>query len=248
MTVQSADEVTPHARPEIRVVPGVGQFTVPDEHAELVELLYQATRDATAISILSDWLRDRDDERADLVGDLAAQGVIPDFIPPEGDEIPLAAGREWCAVRRANGVRGRVYPGTRLAAAIRATTGRDDVGGRDISPYRFAYRISADHQDQSKICSALDCCRGRFLFPLFGSTRTSTIALRSLRGTCGAEKIVRLLVGSVTPAVGARWLLELRGNNPARFQSLTRHRFMRFVLERPEYAKIGAEVAGSSAG
>lgn len=143
-------------------------MTVPDDHAELVELLYQATRNATAIGVLSDWLRDRGDDRADLVADLATPGVVPDFVPRAGEEVPLAAGRAWCAVRRVNGVRGWVYPGTRLAAAIRTVTGRDDARGWDESPYRFAYRIPANQQSEEKIRSALHCCRGRFLFPLFG--------------------------------------------------------------------------------
>lgn len=175
MAVRHTD--APHGRPEIRVVPGVGRFTVPDDHVELVELLYQAHRDAGVIGVISDWLRDHDDERADLATDLAVPGVLPDVAPAEGDEMPLAAGREWCAVRRINGVRARVYPGTRLAAAIRATTGQDDVGGWDVSPYRFAYRISADGRTPAKLRSALDCCRGRFLFPLFGLNRESMIAL-----------------------------------------------------------------------
>jgi hypothetical protein len=233
----------PPARLEIRVVPGVGRLTIPDDHAELVELLYQAHRDAAAIGILSDWLRDRDDERADLVADLAAPGAIPDFAPSVGDELPLAAGRDWCSVRRANGVRGRVYPGTRLAAAIRATTCQDDVGGWDNSPYRFSHRISADLQDQGRIRSALDCCRGRFLLPLFGLNRESVIALRSLRVSRGVERIPYLLMVSVAPAAGARWLRDLLSNNPVRFRAIMQHRLMRHVLERPEYAKI-ADLAG----
>jgi hypothetical protein len=188
-----------------REVPGVGRLTVPDDHPVLVELLYRAVQDAGIIGILSDWLRDRDDDRADLVADLAARGVIPEFTPARDEVVPLVAGGGWGAVRRPNGVRGLVYPGTHLAAAIRAAAGEEGAGGWDRSPFRFEHRIPPRGLTRERIRSALDCCRGRFLFAAFGTRRPGVIALRTLfRG--GGVKRVPYLLSVVAPAVGARWL------------------------------------------
>ncbi len=222
-----------------RGVMGLGRFTVPDDHPELVEFLYQATRSfGSAVPVFADWLRDRDDGRADLVADLTAPGVVPDFAPGPGDEIPLAAGREWGAVRRANGVRGRVYPGTELAAAIRAATGVPDVGGWDESPYRFGHRLSADRQTPARLGSALDCCRGRFLFPLFGLNRQRVIALHSLRASRGVADVPYLLSFLVAPAVGARWLREVKSSDPVRFRALVKDDLMSYVLTKPAFAEF----------
>ncbi len=228
-----------------RVVPAVGQFSVPDDHPDLVEFLYQATSNfGGAVPVFADWLRDWDDARADLAADLTAPGVVPDFVPGPGEEIPLAAGREWCAVRRANGVRGRVYPGTKLAAAIRVATGVEDVGGWDESPYRFAHRISAYKQTPAKLRSALDCCRGRFLFPLFGLNRPQVIALRSLRASRGVAGVSRHLCYLIPPAVGARWLREVKSTDPARFRALMKEAQMPHVLTKTAYAEFVGAAGG----
>ncbi|WP_439627008.1 hypothetical protein [Gemmata sp.] len=132
-----------------------------------------------------------------------------------------------------------------MAAAIRSVTGQDDEWGWDLSPYRLAYRISAKRQSKEKIRSALDCCRGRFLFPLFGLDRWKAIALRSLRASRTVQKVPLYLYCAVAPPVGARWLRELMCCDADRFRAIMRHDFMPYVLKKPEYAEFAAVVDGA---
>jgi hypothetical protein len=229
--------------PAVREVPGVGRLTVPDDHPDLVAFLYGTTRDAGVIGIFSDFLRDRDDGRADLVADLATPGMIPDCTPGRDEAIPLVPGRDWYAVRRPNGVRGRVYPGTRLAGAILAATGEEDAGGWDGSPYRFEHRISRERQSPARVRAALDCCRGRFLFRLFGTCRLGVIALRSLH-TRGGVADVQYTLRRVNPAAGARWLRDLMDRDPRRFRAILADELMPRLLRKPEYAAVAAEAGG----
>lgn len=226
-----------------RVVPGVGRSAVAADEPALVELMYQATQNAAAIGVLADWLRDRDDDRADLVADLATPGVVPAGDVGPDDVVPLVAGREWGAVRRAAGVRGRVYPGTALAAAIEDSSGAD-TGDWDDSPHRFEHRLPRERRTPAGARTSLDCCRCRFLFAAFGTCRLQVMNLRNLRNYTGVARVSRLLRW-VPKTTGAQWLHGLRTSDPARFAAVMADECMTYVLRHRAYSSIFAPVSGA---
>jgi hypothetical protein len=227
-----------------REVPGVGRLTVADDHQELLALAYSAMRDASVAGILADWLRDRDDARADLIADLAAPGVIPDRVPVANEEVPLVAGRDWCAVRRANGVFARAYPGSPLERVIEFhpdayKSGHYRKGGSRLkrAPVRYAYRIVPEEQNPESVRSALHRGRTWLVLATFGTFPHELAKWRQLFFAKGMKEAVDA-VGQLCFRGRGDWLVRLKASNPERFRAIMRHEDARRVLRLPQFAAL----------
>jgi hypothetical protein len=188
---------------------------VDDAQPELIALLDQAGQSLDAFGILSDWLRDRDDARAEAVADLAAPGVVPDTAPEEGEEIALVTGRRWWAWCSAYGVHGRVQPGTELAALTGARYGAVVIDDRDRDWHHYTALYDPNETPLAWIAAATHACRAKFLFSLFGLFAPEVYFLHELHTSSGVAGVADL-IQSVPRAAGARWLRGLRQTDPKR--------------------------------
>lgn len=227
-----------------REVPGVGRLTVADDHQDLLALAYSAMRNASVTGILADWLRDRDDARADLIADLAAPGVIPDRVPVANEEVPLVAGRDWCAVRRHNGVFARVYPGSPLERVIEFHPHRyqSHAYSRGASrlkraPVRYAYRIELGEQNPETVRSALNCGRTWLVLATFGTFPCELTRWRQLFSAKAMSEAVAA-VGELCFGGRGDWLVRLKASNPERFRAIMRHEDAQWFLRLPQFAAL----------
>jgi hypothetical protein len=234
-----------------REVPGVGRLTVADDNPELLALAYSAMRDASVTGILADWLRDRDDARADLIADLAAPGVIPDRVPVANEQVPLVAGRDWCAVRRHNGVFARVYPGSPLERVIEFHP--DPYTSRCMGhygaslkrvPVRYAYRIGREKQTPESLRSALDCGRTWMVLATLGTFPRELAAWRRA-WSAKSEVVAARAVARLMRDCRGDWLVRLKASCPERFRAILRHEDAQRYLFLPEYAALIPREAGS---
>lgn len=225
---------------EAREVPGVGRLTVADYHPELLTLAYCAMRNASVMGILADWLRERDDARADLVADLAAPGVIPDHVPVANEEVPLVAGRDWCAVRRDNGVFARAYPDSPLERTIKFHPDRRSKfrgGSLKRDPVHYAYRIVMEKQTPESLRSALDCGRRWLVLATFGTTPNELSKWRRLF----YAKSIRLAAYAASCLIidrRADWLMRLKVSNPERLRRILAHEELETYRELPQFAAL----------
>jgi hypothetical protein len=224
-----------------REVPGVGRLTVADDHPELLALAYSAMRDTSIMGILADWLRDRDDARADLVADLAAPGVIPYHVPVANQEVPLVAGRYWCAVRRYNGVFARVYRGSPLERVIKfyPDLGRIKFLGGSLkrAPVRYAYRISRARQNPKIVTSGLDCGRTWLVLATFGTYPHELVSWRRLF-YAKSMSVAAASAGHLFLDRWADWLVRLKAYNPERLRMILAHKRLDRYRQHPEFAAL----------
>lgn len=205
----------------VRMAPGGGRLTVDEDHPELVALLFHARLSLDTVGILSDWLRDRDDARADAVLDLAAPAVVPDSAPGPDEEITLVTGRWWGASCQSDGVYGRVRPGTEFAALTGSRYGSVVLDNRDRAWHHFVARTNPQQMTPTWIAASLRDCRTKFVCSLFGLLPKEVADLHFLNTSSGVRGVGYPL-RCVPAVIRARWLRKLRRTNPRRCAAIVR--------------------------
>jgi hypothetical protein len=158
--------------------------------------------------VLTDWLTERGDERAETVRELAtAHAVIPDGGITWG-EAPMGCGASWKIVRHGSSVFASAYSGTPLHRTLRSL-GREGA---------IRVQVPRQRQTPERLAAAFDRCRLELQLGLFGKSRGHMNARRLLLHERNLDRVAKALRRCGKEIVPS--LCELRGTDPDRFDQV----------------------------
>ncbi|MBA4192396.1 MAG: hypothetical protein C0467_30885 [Planctomycetaceae bacterium] len=156
---------------------------VANDNPDVLAIFRTGVKNNSAPFLLSDYVRDRDDPRADVINELTAPLIsLPAAPQPWIERFPLATSSQWFVELQYSRVVATAYPGTELARRL----GR--YGTRTT-----AVRVPARTRTAETIRAAAERCRLRLLLRLFDLEEADLKPARGGPLVSRANQLVRSL-------------------------------------------------------